>query len=269
MPGVHNRFEKDARTSRLSTGALDGLRIMNNDRSFSELLFALRWYFESKNHALTDALKFRCPLSVENQTELRQCYSEYFVNLVSATELLLEKEYPYREEFKESLEAAFVFDHLSDGESNYSYIRELRNSIIHRGLDVCSAAHVAGDFPMVVAPQSITSRSGKRSYQALDYYLLETISKCEGVIGPVIALHLAKVGLLVPELTQDQSVANVEKAISESAVMPSWAKQLTLGKIGVIDHVEIQKGMLKSLVDLLRSSALGIARVQPGVPPDR
>ena len=226
---------------------------MNNDRSNAEVLSALRWYFESKNLALKNALKLRCPLSVEQQIELRQYYSEYFVNLVSATELLLKNEYLYREEFRESLKSSLVFEALPDGENNYSYVRELRNSIIHRGFDICSAAHACGDVPMIVAPKSVTNRSGNKSYQALGYYLLEIISKCECVIGPVIARHLGEVGFLEPELMQDQAVVNVKEFISESIVMPAWAKQLALDNVAIIDYVEIQMATIRSLVDVLSS----------------
>lgn len=232
------------------------------ERHYSEVLSALRWYFESKNLALKNALSFRCPLSVEQQRELRQYYSEYFVSLVSATELLLDSEYSHRDKFKESLERTFVFDLLPDGEGNYSYIRELRNSIIHRGLDVCSAAHVNGDFLLVVAPSSVSNKTGKKSFQALGFYLLNVISKCEGVIGQLIARHLDEVGFLKSELTQDRAVENARRFISESNAMPEWVKQLAHDTIATIDHVEVQVATIKSLVDVLCTNALSSTDAQ-------
>ena len=109
-----------------------------------ERLSALKWYFESKNLSLKNALSLRTPLQAEQQKELRLYYSEYFASLISATELLFEDAYPHKEQFSAALYAGFVFDQLPDGEHNYSYVRELRNSVIHRGLDLCSAGHAYG-----------------------------------------------------------------------------------------------------------------------------
>lgn len=232
------------------------LGIVITEISHSETRSTVAWYFESKNLALKNALKLRCPLSVEQQKELRQYYSEYFVGLVSATELLREPKYSYSTKFNEQLFANFVFGSLPDGKSNYSYIRELRNSIIHRGLDICSAAHVNNDFLLVVAPSTVSDREGKKSFSALGYYLIEVISKCEEVIGPLIARHLEEVGLLKPLLTQDQAVVEANRFISESLVMPEWVKQQAFKILSTVDFVEGQAVAINSLVGLLNFNAL-------------
>lgn len=84
----------------------------------SELLSAVKWYFQQKNLSLKNALALRCPLSTEDQKNLRLYYSQYFAGLLSATELLFEKEYPNRADFKKSLEEKLSFDNFSDGELN-------------------------------------------------------------------------------------------------------------------------------------------------------
>ena len=61
----------------------------------TDVTFTLRWHFEAKNLALQNALRLRCPLSVEQSKALRLYYSEYLAHLVSATDLLLEKESLY------------------------------------------------------------------------------------------------------------------------------------------------------------------------------
>lgn len=228
---------------------------MNSARDDSEILCALKWYFESKNLALKNALQFRCPLSVEQQRELRQYYSEYFASLVSAIDLLRETKYRHSGKFKDVLEKAFVFDSFPDGRNNYLYVRELRNSILHRGLDVCSAAHVNGDFLLMVAPLFMSSRDGGKTFQAFGFYLLEIIAKCEDVIGPLIARHLDEVGLLKPELTQNQAIENTRKFIAECETMPEWAKQLAHDTVATIDHIEIQMAAIRCLVDVLCTNA--------------
>lgn len=237
---------------------------MTSARRYTEILCALRWYFDSKNLALKNALEFRCPLSVEQQRELRQYYSEYFASLVSATELLLESEYAHCAEFKTTLEGTFVFDSLPDGKSNYAYIRELRNSIIHRGLDVSAAAHVNNDFLLLVAPSPVSDRKGTKKYLPMGFYLLDVIAKCEAVIGPLIARHLDEIGLLKPEFTQDQAIENDRMFMAECSSMPEWVKASAQEAIAAVDHIKVQMAAIKSLVNVLCANSLFGADAQPG-----
>lgn len=182
----------------------------------ADVTFTLNWHFEAKNLALKNALSLRCPLSVQQSKALRLYYSEYLSHLVSATELLLEQEYAQREAFRRLLEEQFVFEGHSDGHANYSFIRELRNSVVHRGYDITSAAHVTGDLPLVIAPPSIANRGGSQVYESFGYYLLDVIAKCEDVIGPVIARHLSEVGLLSAAVEQGQAVDAAKSSIETS-----------------------------------------------------
>ena len=156
----------------------------------SEILSAVKWYFELKNLLLKNALALRCPLSVEDQKDFRQYYSQYFAGLLSATELLLEKEYPNRAGFKKRLEEKLTFEKFPDGKKNYAYLRELRNSIIHRGLNISSAAHINGDLPLIISPSPVTNRGGPAGYNTFRFYLIEVIEKCESVIGEVFLTHI-------------------------------------------------------------------------------
>lgn len=221
-----------------------------------EILSGVRWYFELKNLSLKNALSMRCPLSVENQRDLRQYYSQYFAGLLSATEMLLEKEYPHRGKFRLSLESGLAFDGFPNGEQNYCYIRELRNSIIHRGFDISSAAHIKDDFPLLVAPPSVENRSGSSAYPAFGYYLVEIITRGERVVGQLFIEHFKEVGFLEPHVQQEQLVAQSKKYILESIAMPDWVRQQALEVIGKIDHIEIQKSMIRSLLEVLSTNVM-------------
>jgi len=235
---------------------------------YSELRSAIEWYFESKNLAVKNALKLQCPLSLEQQKELRQYYSEYFVGLVSAIELLRESSYEFNTQFKERLCPAFAFDQFPDGKNNYSYIRELRNSIVHRGLDICSAAHVYENRLLVVAPQKVSGRDGETSFHAPGNYLIEIIAKCEEIVGPLITEHLEEVGLLKPLLTQHQAKAEAEKYLSEALAVPDWVKQNGLQLLSQVDFVQAQVLAIEKFVSLLNFNALFTDGTQPIIPPD-
>lgn len=222
----------------------------------SELRSALEWYFESKNLALKNALGFCCPLSPEQQKELRQYYSEYFVALVSATELLCEPSYEFSARFKEYLCTALSFEAFPDGKGNYDYIRELRNSVVHRGLDICSAAHVYENRLIVFAPVQVSDRNGKKSFSAFGSYLIEIIAKCEETVGPYIAKHLEEVGLLKPLLTQDQARAEANRFLAEAPSVPDWVKQNASDFISQTDFIQLQVSTIEKLRDLLNFNAL-------------
>lgn len=222
----------------------------------SELRSALEWYFESKNLAIKNALGFRCPLSPEQQKELRQYYSEYFVALVSATELLCEPSYEFSTRFKEQLNDVLSFEAFPDGKGNYGYIRELRNSIVHRGLDICSAAHIYEDRLLVAAPTKVPDRNGRKSFSAFGKYLIEIIAKCEETVGPLISKHLEEVGLLKSLLTQDQARAEANRYLVEAAAVPDWVKQNASSHISQLDFVQLQVSAIEKLVGLLNFNAL-------------
>ena len=222
----------------------------------SELRSALEWYFESKNLAIKNALGFSCPLFPEQQKELRQYYAEYFVALVSATELLCEQSYEFSTRFREQLNAALSFEAFPDGKGNYDYIRELRNSIVHRGLDICSAAHVYEDRLLVIAPTKVSDRNGKKSFSAFGGYLIEIIAKCEERVGPYIARHLDEVGLLKPLLNSDQARAEANRHFAEAHAVPDWVKPNVSSFISQLDFIQAQVSAIEKLRDLLNFNAL-------------
>lgn len=222
----------------------------------SEMLSAVKWYFELKNLSLRNALALRCPLSVENQKDLRQYYSQYFAGLLSATELFLEKEYPNSTRFRDLLYKKLSFENFPDGEKNYSYLRELRNSIIHRGLDISSAAHIKDDFPLIISPSPVTNRSGAISHIAFGRYLIEVIEKCEGVMRDIFLEHFEEFSLLDKRLPQEQIIELSEKFISNATAMPDWAKKLALTSIKDINHEEVHLASMSSLIETLKTDVL-------------
>ena len=222
----------------------------------SEMLSAVKWYFELKNLSLRNALALRCPLSVESQKDLRQYYSQYFAGLLSATELFLEKEYPNNTRFRDLLYKKLSFENFPDGKKNYSYLRELRNSIIHRGLDISSAAHIKDDFPLIISPSPVTNRSGAASHSAFGHYLIEVIEKCEGVMRDVFLEHFEEFSLLDKRLPQEKVIELSEKFISNSTAMPDWAKNLALTSIKDINHEEVHLASMNSLIETLKTDVL-------------
>jgi hypothetical protein len=196
-----------------------------------DMLHALTWYMTARKTALRAALSFRTPLTAIAHTDMRVQYSAYFQNLLSATELMREPTPLPPKSFETELYARFVFPGFQDGESNYEYIKYLRNAIIHRGYDIASAAHVDGDFLMLVAEPSFQNNATKpakiKTFHTFDIYVLNIIAKCESVIGGVIFDTLNNAGAFQATVDPQAAIAEIRIAVQNSHVMPDWAKAMS------------------------------------------
>lgn len=192
------------------------------------LLPSLCWYMSARRTSLRAALSFRAPLSALDQIDLRVHYSAYFSNLLSATELLRETTSLQPKDFEARLHASLVFEGFQDGEANYSYLRELRNSIVHRGLNITSAAHIDANFPMILAEPEVQNQWRTKTFFAFDKYLLHVIAKCESVVGSVMLECLTDANLLSAAIDADADAAEYREAILRSHAMPDHFKTMAL-----------------------------------------
>jgi hypothetical protein len=147
---------------------------------------------------------------------------------------------------------AFGFKEFPDGANNYGYIRELRNAIVHRGLNIASAAHFAADVPLLIAPKTIANQSGRIHYKAFSYYVLGLVERCEAVVGPTIEARLNTLGLLERAPDDQEVFAENLAHIERSAAMPDWAKKMSLENIGAVDFTAIHLASIANLRDLLK-----------------
>lgn len=217
-----------------------------------DLLNALSLYLATRRTALRSALRLRAPLSTEAFEDLRIHYSNYLVNLFSAIDLIAESKPVAGEKFKDALEKAFEAVGSSSAATNYKYVRELRNAVVHRGLDIASGAHFAGDFPLLVAPNPVTSRDGAQKYAAFGFYLLDIVATCEAVVGPTIEGHLDSVGVLNKEPDAAAWLEETKELIRSSAVIPDGAKNMVPASFGGLDWNAMHRDGVAKLRDLLR-----------------
>jgi hypothetical protein len=223
-----------------------------------EILSSIKWYFEAKNLSLKNAISIQLPLSVEAQKDIRLYYSQYFVYLLSAMELLLEKEYPHKADFEKILIASFTFPGFPNAMENYYFLRELRNSIIHRGYDITTSAHTKDNKILFIAPDKVKSRNEKVEYQAYGFYILEIIEKTEKVVGKMFCTYIDNVGLLQPSIHHGEILKHAISFVANTnlKIMPQWAKEMALEALPTIDFEAIQKSQFSELKEILMTNVI-------------
>ena len=197
------------------------LSIANRD-----MLYSLSWYMSARQTALRAALAFRTQLSATDQTDIRVHYSGCFLNLLAATELLRETTSLQPNDFEARLYSCLVFEGFQDGKANYAYIRELRNAVVHRGLDITSSAHIDGNFPMFLAEPKVQNQKGMKTFFAFDKYLLHVIAKCESVVSCVMLDCLNAAGIFEATIDAEAAVVGYGETVEQSHAMPDHVKAI-------------------------------------------
>lgn len=201
--------------------------------SFEErdFLNALQLYLTSRGTALRSAFRIRAYTGAPASTvmaDLRVHYSNYFSNLMSAVELLRDSGFFDSAALIEEIEDSLQCRNRQNGRENYSYIRELRNAIIHRGLDVSRAIDFRGRFPLLIAQDTIWNRDRTQSFNSFSRTVIGLIERCEAGILPVIQKHLHQARLLEKLPDQQASVAEYIRDIQNSTHYPEPIKRIAL-----------------------------------------
>lgn len=219
-----------------------------------EIRSTIKWYFESKNVALRKALQIRGPLSAEQHNDLRVFYSQYLTSLVSAIEALLEKEYPFSEQFRDALYQNFVTDLHQDGEQNYAYLKELRNSIVHRGEDIAGRGSLmASGLHLLHVPARISTRNGKVTYKAFSPLLLGVATLAEGLIGKIILENFQANSILRPHTDFDGMRTRMQAYVDADPSIPDFVKLHLPNILPTIDLQKVEEENIASLISLLSS----------------
>ncbi len=133
------------------------------------------FYMRNKRYAVSRLKTFIPPLDDMRLAEMQVAYGLYFNSLISVIDYIN----------KDLAQAKIVNDLITivGGEENYGYIRELRNSIIHRGLDVSSAGTAIENLNIIVpfSPYYVQNQSGNKKYYPFTNNLLQLVKKTESI----------------------------------------------------------------------------------------
>ncbi len=211
----------------------------------------IKWYYSSKNFALDHALNYLEPLSTENQTALRFYYSQYFSSLCSGIEVVSSN--PFGEDFKTCLYNNMTIAGVN-GKEAILYVKELRNTLVHRGGDITSSAIFKDKLPLLVAP-NVRDRHGSL-IKPFHPFILQIIDECEEKIGKSIAEHIKKFDAQWPSLTLDEARKEAVIFINESGLIPEDGKNLAIQIINSESFLQTLNYPLQQLDEFLKLNFL-------------
>ena len=196
-----------------------------------ERLETIFYYMQTKRFAIYKMTKFVPPIDSIQSEEMQIMYGIYFNSLISLIEYI-------KNEFKQQ-DIINICYQLSGSQNNYMYRRELRNSIIDRGLNVANAVTKLVKFNIVVpfAPIEVINQSGQRIYTKFVDNLFQLVALCEQINSYIYQicskLNLLKYKPMTKELR--------EKRIKEDPFIPQYAKEMS--KNCELDYNEINSNL--------------------------
>lgn len=195
----------------------------------TDILETLNYYIQARNVALKVAKSYSAPITAEAAVELRFYYSSCLSSIVSLVEYLLEEKYPYSSEFLGSIKTDFVFEGFSNGDENYSYLRGVRNMVVHRGYDLTVACHLEGDKLYYILPEYAASKSGKTFYQCYERLLPIMLEKTIEKIDSILCAHIDSYISQISERTAEEIESEIKLMMfSDTFTVPAEAKAYML-----------------------------------------
>lgn len=196
-----------------------------------ERLNTIFYYMRTKRFAINKMVKFLAPLDESQLEEMQVLYSIYFNSFVSLIEYI-----------KCDLDKTEILDkcyYVLGSEDNYLYVKELRNSIIHRGLDVSSTGCTLKNSTIVVpfSPPVVSNRTNAKQYNSFTNNLFQLVAMLEQINSYIYKICEDLQILEYRPITEE--IYN--KRIDEDLYMPDYAKDLS--KQIVLDYDEMNNNL--------------------------
>lgn len=132
-----------------------------------------------------------------------------------------------------------IGDHT--GENNTGYLRELRNAVVHRGLDIASSGTVVSNHVRAIAPAEISDRFGRRgSFKAFASTLFEVFEIGRSIAGPLVLEFAEPSFRAIEAMDLDEIRADYLRDMEASTLMPEWAKKMARESVDQIPFAEIR-----------------------------
>lgn len=204
-------------------------------------LDGLLWYLETRNWARE---KLEALPHGGSATDIKIYHYLYFSNAFSAVDLV--NDYLTGVDFPESVRAGLI----EPGDLDYA--RELRNAIVHRGLDPTTAGESDGQRAFILCPPEIANRKGGQQFACSFRYTVQLAQVLDGAANAAIADMLASNGLLESAAHLPEKDATLA-AIRASRDMPDWAKGMAEQAFEDIDFDHIATDLAATRIRRLKT----------------
>ncbi|VUT13973.1 hypothetical protein SB6421_05559 [Klebsiella huaxiensis] len=166
-----------------------------------EIKNSINWYLVKINKSVATIETFRPPVIHD---DLRFQYSVLIESIFSLIDYIEDKKVVFNND-KFQIERKIKKEIGSEGNIIVDYMRELRNSIIHRGADATSAGNVVKDRVAVLAPDNVTSRNGTLIQKPKEIFLDKLLAVLDNATKNVIISELNGQNILEENNTQSIS----------------------------------------------------------------
>jgi hypothetical protein len=237
------------------TSAIDALSRMQFADSLIGYLDIRQWAFE----------KIRTSPVGSNLIDLRMHHYLYFSNLFGAIDLV-------RDCLSDSAAKNGFDAHLAEGfpvAGDYLYARELRNAIVHRGLDPAAQGAQVGENIFAITPPVVFHRDGKKAYACSSPLLVNLAAACNKASNPAIFAVAEREGLL-DSAAYRLDMSHVMEWAEETEHMPEWAHDMAEEAFSVMDYdalsAELAESRVHRLQLLLGGGSAGYRELPTAIP---
>lgn len=187
------------------------------------ILQSMTWYFSKANRALSQISAIKPPA---NSDDIRFYYGVYTESICSALDLIREQQGYSHNKMKS------VFT-----EDAYIYLRELRNSIVHRGYDLSREGTVFCDLVYVITPSDVCDKDGNHCKTPNERLLIHFLISIDEMLRGFVFDETVK--LIPDDSTEEQkdiNFNNLVTSILDCQNMDDVYKQVFLNNIESIKH---------------------------------
>lgn len=202
---------------------------------YEEILNSLIWYYTKANNSFTAILNTYPPTTEDH---LRLHYGIYIESIISAVDHMIDCKY---------LNNAKIYEVISKEEFNY--LRQLRNSIIHRGFNVCTECSIQSNFFYFRTPQKVFDNHKKETTPPSEPFLIVFLLKIDILIRNIIHEQVNDLGLLeYKEVSVSDMFNGLAKGIEEHPHIPLEIKDIFFSNTDAIRESIKPKEIHDSLI---------------------
>jgi hypothetical protein len=201
-----------------------------------ETISGLTWYAEVRRLALAQIREFR---PAADLAQMRLAHGLYLMHLQSLLDLAADADPDLPARWQAGL------DGLGGrfGENNAAYLRELRNSVVHRGDDIAMRGTIVNGYTVALAPNQLwgrTTRKGRSGpYEPFEPLLWDMFAAVERVLPNVLEPLVHRIERQLLNFDEAEARRQYLEAVQGETFMPDRVKRMAIEQACQIPFAKI------------------------------